>query len=279
MDQQPVARSGRSSPPVGPHGSATVEGPLWGRRAGDWSAVQEPQLDPVYRDVIATLPVTGRAVLDVGCGAGRFLELVAEAGADVDGIDASPGLIAEALARLPGARIVRGEMQVLPYPDARFDVVTGFNSFQWAADRVAALAEARRVMRVDGRVVVATWGSPEVTDAAVYLAAIERLLPPAPPGGPGSFALAGPGVLETALEDAGLRALDERRVLTEWRYPDLTTALRGLLSAGPAARAAATVGEAAVIDAVIGTLGAFRAPGGGFRLRNEVRWVLAAPAP
>ncbi len=278
MDHQPVARRVPESPPAARVGTAATEGPLWGRRARDWSAVQEPQLDAVYRDVLAKVEVTGRSVLDIGCGAGRFLQLAAAAGARVEGIDASQALIEEALWRVPGATIVRGEMQRLPFPDERFDLVTGFNSFQWAADRTVALSEAARVMRLDGRLLVATWGPPEVTDAAVYLAAIDRLMPPPPPGAPGSFALAQPAVLDAALTGAGLRPLEEHAVWSEWRYPDLTTALRGLLAAGPAARATALVGEAAMIDAVIGTLGAFRAPGGGFRLRNQVRWVLAARA-
>ena len=276
MDQPPAAARGGLPSTVSGNGTAAVQGPLWGRRAGDWSAVQEPQLDPVYRDVLATIPVADRSVLDIACGAGRFLELAAAAGAEVDGLDASPALIAEALCRLPGARIVAGEMERLPYPDARFDVVTGFNAFQWAADPVAALAEATRTLRPEGRLVVATWGPPEQTDAALYLGAVDRLLPPSDRGSPGSFALSDPAVLDAALATAGADLLEEHWVATEWRYPDLTTALRGLLSAGPAVRAIAVVGEAVVIDAIIGTLGSFRAPGGGFRLRNQVRYVVAA---
>jgi ubiquinone/menaquinone biosynthesis C-methylase UbiE len=156
LDRPTIARRG-SSPVSAGAGTAAAQGPLWGEHAGDWAAVQEPQLDAVYRAVLDALPVAGRRVLDIGCGAGRFLELAVAAGADVDGLDASPALVAEAHGRLPGARLVVGEMQRLPYADATFEVVTGFNTFQWAADRVAAIGEAARTLRPDGRLVVAVW--------------------------------------------------------------------------------------------------------------------------
>ena len=65
----------------------------------------------------------------------------------------------------------------LPWPDGSFDVVTGFNAFQFADDRARALAEARRVFQVlrylvenSGRLVTkselmgAIWGSAAVTE-------------------------------------------------------------------------------------------------------------------
>ena len=60
----------------------------------------------------------------------------------------------------------------MPYADASFDVITGFNAFQYAASPQAALAEARRVARAGGAIVVATWGLPEDCDAAGRLKAL-----------------------------------------------------------------------------------------------------------
>lgn len=45
-------------------------------------------------------------------------------------------------------------MEELPFANKVFDVVTGFNAFQYAADPVAALAEARRVTKPGGTIVV-----------------------------------------------------------------------------------------------------------------------------
>jgi ubiquinone/menaquinone biosynthesis C-methylase UbiE len=84
-------------------------------------------------------------VLDIGCGPGGFCQLAAEAGASVTGIDASPPLVNIARERVPAARFDIGDMQFLHYEDDSFDLVTGFNTFQYAADPVAALREAGRV--------------------------------------------------------------------------------------------------------------------------------------
>ena len=95
---------------ITPTGTAALEGRLWSVRADDWAAVQERQVAPAYE-----------AALD--------------------------GLLAHARARVPGAEIIQGELEQLPYDDASFDVVTGFNSFQYAARPEVALAEARRAVR------------------------------------------------------------------------------------------------------------------------------------
>lgn len=104
---------------------------------------------------------------------------------DGSGIDASAGLVAIARARLPAADIRVGELEELPFTDGTFDVVTGFNSFQYAADRVHGLAEAGRVTKPGGCVVAAVWGAPERCEAGAYLAALGKLMPPPPAGAPG----------------------------------------------------------------------------------------------
>ena len=79
----------------------------------------------------------GISLLDVGCGSGAVLRIAADRGADVTGIDASPALASHARLRVPGSRVEVGDLQFLPFADASFDVVTGFNSFQYAADRAS----------------------------------------------------------------------------------------------------------------------------------------------
>jgi len=68
-----------------------------------------------------------------------------------------------------------GEMEAPPFADARFDLVTGFNAFQFAANPVAALTHARRVAKPNGHVVVMTWGTPEGMQAASLVAALRGL--------------------------------------------------------------------------------------------------------
>src|SRR5262249_16607483 len=125
-------------------GSAERWGPLWGARPADWALSEDLQI-PTYEAALAHVHVGhGQKVLDVGCGAGAFLRLVAERGGGPHGLDASESLVAFARERLPRADIRVGEMEALPWEDDTFDVVTGFNSFFFANDMVAALREAGR---------------------------------------------------------------------------------------------------------------------------------------
>ena len=83
----------------------------------------------------------------MGCGTGELCRLAADRGATVSGIDAAEGMIDRARARLSDADLRVGAIENLPWDDDSFDVVTGFNSFQFAAERLDGFREARRVAR------------------------------------------------------------------------------------------------------------------------------------
>jgi SAM-dependent methyltransferase len=257
-------------------GTASAQGELWGTRASDWADVQEATFRPAYEAVLGAAGIgSGTALLDVGCGAGMFCELAAAKGARVSGLDAAAPLVAIAKARVPGGDFKVGEMEELIFQDGSFDVVTGFNSFQYAASPVSALREARRIARKGGVVIVMLWGRQEDCQAAVYIKALGSQLPPPPPGAPGPFALSQDGALEALAKEAGLAPKALHDVDTPWEYPDLETALRGMLSAGPAIRAMRHSGEQPVKEAVTQAIAPFRTPSGSYRLRNKSRYLLA----
>jgi SAM-dependent methyltransferase len=257
-------------------GSAAVQGALWGARARDYADFQEPQIRPLFEDAIRRTGIgEGNTVLDVGCGPGGFCRHAAETGAKIVGIDASQALVEISRERVPSGRFDVGDMQFLPYEDDSFDVVTGFNSFQYAADRVAALREARRVARTGGIVHVVVWGREEHTELVAALRALGPLLPPAPPGAPGPFALSYPGALEALVEEAGLTVADDGYIELMFDYPDETALLKGNNSNGPVVLAERTSGEAAVTSAVRTALAPFRTVSGGYRMETEWRYVTA----
>src|ERR1700754_2269442 len=114
----------------------------------------------------------GVRVLDVGCGSGRFCAFAGERGADVHGIDVDAEQLEQALERVPGADLRLGLFEDLPWPDATFDVVTGFNAFQYALDVDLALEQARRVARPGGRNAVCKWDRPQHTELFALLAEV-----------------------------------------------------------------------------------------------------------
>ncbi len=225
---------------MGTGGSATsslVNGKLWGSAAADWAEIQEKTCAPVYRATFDRVGLTaGERYLDVGCGAGLAAQKAAELGAAVSGLDAAENLLAIARMRVPDGDFHVGELEQLPFADDAFDVVTGFNSFQYATHPGVALAEAKRVAKPGARVVVMTWGDPEGMEAASLVAALRPLLPP-PAGAPGPFALSNESALRSFAEAAELEPVEIFDVDSPWVYVDLATALRGLRSSGVAARA------------------------------------------
>jgi hypothetical protein len=166
-------------------------------------------------------------------------------------------------------------MEELPYASHTYDVVTGFNSFPFAASPVKALQEACRVARMGASVVIAVWGKHEDTEGAALLAALGSLLPPPPPNTPGPFALSQEGALEALVMQAGMTPGQVEEVDCLFDYPDEQTALRGFLSAGPAIRAIQLAGEEAVRAAVGKAFAPFKTASGRYQLRNKFRYMIA----
>ena len=99
----------------------------------------------------------GEAVVDVGCGPGAAVRHAARLGATVVGVDPANVMVrtARALTRpSKQVRYVEGTAENLPLLDASADVVWSIATAHHLADVDSALHEARRVLKVGGRLVV-----------------------------------------------------------------------------------------------------------------------------
>lgn len=257
-------------------GTSGVNGPLWSAAASDWSQIQEGQFRPGYEAVLEHCGVgPGMDYLDAGCGSGMAAGMAAARGARVHGFDAAEALLAVARERVPDGVFHLADLEAVPFADASFDLVTGFNAFQFAGDPVRALSEARRVARPGGRVVVMTWGDPEGMEAASIVGALRPLMPPPPPGAAGPFALSDKAKLRAFAEAAGLTPEAVVDVVSDWGYPDEATAIRGVGSSGVAARAKGLLGAEAVDAAHRAALAPFRQADGSFRIGAACRFLVA----
>lgn len=118
-----------------------------------------------YLDMLLGSLPAGSRVLELGCGAGAPMTLALAARFDVVGLDISSNQLGLARVNAPAAALVRGDMVCLPFRGARFDAVAAFYSMTHVprAEHTALLAEARRVLRAGGLLVVTT-GAADVPD-------------------------------------------------------------------------------------------------------------------
>jgi len=255
-------------------GSATVQGQLWGTGPHDWAEVIEPMMRPVHLATLTALgPLSGLSLLDAGCGAGLALLLAVEQGARVSGLDASAALLDVARGRLPDADLRVGDIEELPYDDATFDVVTAYNSIQYAFDPKTAVAELARVARPGGRVAIEVWGEAARCETEVFFARLRELAAP-PPGTAAPLAVSEPGVVEGLLTAAGLEPYATGEADCPFIFPNLDAGWRGQCSAGPLQRVIQLVGAETVREAFDEVHARYRQPDGSYRQENVFRYVI-----
>jgi ubiquinone/menaquinone biosynthesis C-methylase UbiE len=193
------------------------------------------------RLVQAADPRPGDRVLDVGCGTGIVARLVAPAaGANgkVVALDLNPHMLE--VARSAAARDDvdiewhEGRAEQLPFPDGSFDLVLSQFALMFFADRRAALAEMRRVLRADGRAALAVWQSLDrhpfyqtlhnVIEQRLGMSGVQEI-----------FALGNCDELRALLTDAGFRNVAIEPVSITARFPNPEGFLAGEIDVDTAA--------------------------------------------
>jgi SAM-dependent methyltransferase len=101
------------------------------------------------------LPPAAR-ILDVGCAAGYFGEVMRERGHEVWGIELSAAIVDEARARLGADRVHLGTLADAPHDASSFDLITFWDVVEHLPDPVGALRAARRLLRPGGLLLVET---------------------------------------------------------------------------------------------------------------------------
>ena len=96
-------------------------------------------------------------LLDIGCGQGRLLKLLASRAHRVVGVDIDPQArrLARAellLAGLPNCTLRQGDMYALPFDDANFDMIILDDVLVGAERPASAVTEAKRLLKEGGRI-------------------------------------------------------------------------------------------------------------------------------
>jgi ubiquinone/menaquinone biosynthesis C-methylase UbiE len=123
--------------------------------------------EEVFDRVLQLLqPAADGRCLEIGCGGGRLLERVLACGGSAAGLDHSPDMLALSAARNREAvesgqlELKLGEASQLPWPDDTFASVVSANTFFFVEHRDRLLAEILRVLRPNGRAIIATVPGP-----------------------------------------------------------------------------------------------------------------------
>ena len=102
-------------------------------------------------------PMPGERILDLGCGTGHLTDQIAQRGADVLGVDASPDMIGQARQNFPKLRFQlenAGEMKF----ENEFDAVFSNAALHWMTDAENVASAVSRALRRNGRLVAELGG-------------------------------------------------------------------------------------------------------------------------
>jgi SAM-dependent methyltransferase len=126
--------------------------------AGEWGQLRS-ELFGERVDGLALLALLdeGWAVGDLGCGTGEVSASLAPFVRRVMAVDASPEMLVAARQRLggrPNVEVRRGDLEALPVDDAQLDAAILFLVLHYIVEPERALAEAARVLRPGGRLLV-----------------------------------------------------------------------------------------------------------------------------
>ena len=126
--------------------------------------------------------VAGRRVLEAGCGAGRFTELLVRAGAYVHAVDLSAAV--DANRRNVGDHanyaVAQADLRALPFPRGSFDIVLCLGVLQHTPSPEASIAELWNMVAPGGLLVIDhyTWTLSRVTKLAMLYRVLMKRLPP-----------------------------------------------------------------------------------------------------
>lgn len=206
----------------------------WETAAAGWEAERDRVARmgrPITEWLVSHLALEpGQTVLELATGTGDVGLAVAAAldGGRVIMSDRSHAMVEAAgraveAAGAANADVRRLDAESLDLPDASVDRVVCRFAYMLIPDRRAAFAETLRVLRPGGRLAFAVWASADRNAWATTLWDVlegHTDLPPAPPGGPGMFALGEPEVVTAVVEAAGLAVRAVEHIPVEWSYPD-----------------------------------------------------------
>lgn len=216
----------------------------WDRAVEGYGRHWHEPLAGVHGEVLRmAAPEAGESVLDVACGTGVLAVAAAQSvgpDGDVLGVDLSDAMVEAATRRAHGrgltqARFLRMDAEQLDLPDGSVDLILCCLGLMYLPDPLAAIREARRVLRPGGRAVLAVWGERARCGWAPLFGIVDAEV--RSEVCPLFFALGQGDTLARCAQAAGLSVIAQRHRLDTLAYPDAESVCAAAFVGGPVALA------------------------------------------
>ena len=210
-----------------------------------------PEIDAMSVVEAALAPLTGKHVLDIGCGNGVLARSLSERGARIVGVDPNGDALALARQAAPGETFYQAGAEAVPFADSSFDGAIFLNSLHHVPQRAMhqALREAARVTKPAGPIVVI-----EPLPSGSFFSVLRTVEDES------AVRAAAQEVIAEAIESGSLEQLDRSDYLRREHFADLGEFLARVVAAEPA-RAAAVEERRPEVEAAFRRYGRIAADG------------------
>ena len=191
-----------------------------------WDELTMQFLKPMGTEIISALRPSGDAhILDIASGTGEpgltIASMLAEGKVTLTDLSDDMLKIARenaAKRNIKNIETVACDVCELPFPDNSFDGISCRFGFMFFPDMQLAANEMYRVLKPGGRLATSVWDGPEknfwVTSTMSTINENVEM-PTPPPGSPGMFRCAKPGLMKEIFENAGFKNVTEKEVATK----------------------------------------------------------------
>ncbi|MDZ4810598.1 MAG: class I SAM-dependent methyltransferase [Bacteroidota bacterium] len=201
----------------------------WNKFSGGWKKWDDMTMDflnPMGQEIIASINPSGSDnILDIAAGTGEPGLTIAAMlnGGKVTITDLSEDMLTIATENaakksISNIETIACDVCELPFADNSFDAISCRFGFMFFPDMQLAANEMARVLKPGGRIATSVWNVPEKNFwVTAIMGTINKNmeLPPPPPGAPGMFRCAKPGLMKEIFEKAGFQNIKEKEVASK----------------------------------------------------------------
>ena len=201
----------------------------WNKFSSGWKKWDEMTMDflhPMGTEIIAAIkPFGNNKILDIAAGTGEpGLSIAAMLqGGNVTITDLSEDMLVIAKENaakrgISNIETIACDVCEMPFADNSFDAISCRFGFMFFPDMELAAKEMARVLKPGGRIATSVWNVPEKNFwVTAIMGTINRNLelPPPPPGAPGMFRCAKPGLMTAIFENAGFKNITATEVASK----------------------------------------------------------------